>query len=550
MIRAAARRRACLTAAAAVSTAAAAPAAGAIEVNSLADPGNGSCNDGACTLREAIDLANSTPGTADTITFSSGLSGTIALNGPLGQLEVFSPMAITGPGPGTVTISGDSDSNGTPDTRILYANSDGVSISGLTFTKGSGKYNTGAGTYHGGAIYLFESTVSLNDVVITGNEVRNSRKGGGIWSGDSDLTITNSTIAGNRAPSFGGGVATDDVSGSHTGSLTIRNSLIAGNSADYGGGINASRLSSLRIERSTITGNTAGSYGGGGQSSNVAAVIENSTIAGNINAPGSGGGGWGFGSSSTGSLVSNSTIAANSAAYAGGILGTSATTGSVTIASSIIADNTTEEDLLALGDATLFTLINTLVERPPAEGLIQPPGSGNVLGADPQLSPLADNGGPTPTMLIAPTSPAVDTGNGIGLTTDQRGLARSVDQPGVGGNGADMGAVELGDSSAPNFTGRKKGKAKAGKPIKITVTSDEAGTVAADATARVGKKNVGFKSDSEGVAAGGSVTLKLKLAKKPARILKQAGRAKAKVFVQVEDAIGNTGEDTFKVKLK
>ncbi len=75
------------------------------------------------------------------------------------------------------------------------------------------------------------------------------------------------------------------------------------------------------------------------------------------------------------------------------------------------------------------------------------PGS-NLLGVDPQLGPLGDNGGPTQTMAIAATSPAVNKGAGV-LTTDQRGQPRPVAYPGVpfsaaaGANGADIGAFEL-----------------------------------------------------------------------------------------------------------
>ncbi|MFL5491187.1 MAG: CSLREA domain-containing protein, partial [Gemmatimonadales bacterium] len=53
---------------------AASTAASHLIVNSLADPGNGVCNAQECTLREAIENAGST-----TITFASGLSGTITL---------------------------------------------------------------------------------------------------------------------------------------------------------------------------------------------------------------------------------------------------------------------------------------------------------------------------------------------------------------------------------------------------------------------------------------------------------------------------------------
>ncbi|MDQ3545658.1 MAG: hypothetical protein M3429_03930 [Verrucomicrobiota bacterium] len=42
-----------------------------------------------------------------------------------------------------------------------------------------------------------------------------------------------------------------------------------------------------------------------------------------------------------------------------------------------------------------------------------------------------DNGGPTLTHSLKPGSPAIDQGNSFGLTTDQRGLARSYDDPAV-----------------------------------------------------------------------------------------------------------------------
>jgi len=68
-----------------------------------------------------------------------------------------------------------------------------------------------------------------------------------------------------------------------------------------------------------------------------------------------------------------------------------------------------------------------------------------VGGADPRLGALADNGGPTPTMLPARTSPLVDAipvdrcqpATAAAVTTDQRGVAR----PQLGG--CDIGAVEL-----------------------------------------------------------------------------------------------------------
>ena len=57
---------------------------------------------------------------------------------------------------------------------------------------------------------------------------------------------------------------------------------------------------------------------------------------------------------------------------------------------------------------------------------------------DPLLGPLADNGGPTPTMALLPGSPAIDAGDDSACPpTDQRGVARPQ------GLACDIGAFEL-----------------------------------------------------------------------------------------------------------
>jgi hypothetical protein len=63
--------------------------------------------------------------------------------------------------------------------------------------------------------------------------------------------------------------------------------------------------------------------------------------------------------------------------------------------------------------------------------------------ADPRLGPLQENGGPTPTMAIAPPSPAIDkvpATAAAGCTpTDQRGITR----PQPPGGKCDIGAYEF-----------------------------------------------------------------------------------------------------------
>jgi hypothetical protein len=66
-------------------------------------------------------------------------------------------------------------------------------------------------------------------------------------------------------------------------------------------------------------------------------------------------------------------------------------------------------------------------------------GIGSLNNIDPKLGPLADNGGPTPTMALLPGSPAIDAGdNGAAPPTDQRGFPRPA------GLAADIGAYEFG----------------------------------------------------------------------------------------------------------
>jgi hypothetical protein len=78
-------------------------------------------------------------------------------------------------------------------------------------------------------------------------------------------------------------------------------------------------------------------------------------------------------------------------------------------------------------------------------------------GANPLLGPLADNGGPTETMLPAPNSPPIDQGSSDGqadATQDQRSLARpvnSLDRPDED-DGTDVGAVEAQGPATPTFT--------------------------------------------------------------------------------------------------
>ena len=72
--------------------------------------------------------------------------------------------------------------------------------------------------------------------------------------------------------------------------------------------------------------------------------------------------------------------------------------------------------------------------------------TGNIVGQDPLLGPLGDNGGTTLTHALLPESPAIDAGSAEGLSVDQRGFARHLDLLAVsnGGDASDIGAFEYG----------------------------------------------------------------------------------------------------------
>jgi hypothetical protein len=195
-------------------------------------------------------------------------------------------------------------------------------------------------------------------------------------------------------------------------SLTVTNGFSTGS----GGGIY--NVGNLTVSRCTVAGNQAAGYGGGilNLASDSALIVNNSTIVGNIaNDSIFGGGGiMNFGSLS----VNSSTLVGNSAPNrdAGGIF---IYAGGVSLTNSIIAGNTQ----LSGGSIREY---NTNYA-----------GAFNLVDVNPLLTPLGHYGGPTPTMVPLPGSPAINTGGATTLLTDQRGSPRVV------GPATDRGAVEV-----------------------------------------------------------------------------------------------------------
>jgi CSLREA domain-containing protein len=288
--------------------------------------------------------------------------------------------------------------------------------------------------------------------------------------------ITNSVISGNTAGGAGGGMQiTRAYSGA--GPAEITNTTISGNRAARGGGISVYALGAaddVNLFRTTVSGNRATpGFGGGIHFNSGGATMDgdfralDSTVSGNTAGVG---GGVSVGHSgqsvidSKGSIAfDNSTVAANSATSRGGGVylnryasGGAQKSPTVQFTSAVAADNTVgaaRQDLDRANGSTAggFSTAFSLVESPGDAPLLQARAGTNIVNLDPQLGPLASNGGQTRTHLPAVTSPLVDKGQGpLRLAVDQRGSPRTVDGGGVanarpGGDGTDIGAVELGN---------------------------------------------------------------------------------------------------------
>jgi CSLREA domain-containing protein len=220
----------------------------------------------------------------------------------------------------TVFISGVTIQNGSvsPATRIgggIFSRSS----NSLTLTDVVVRNNhagQGAGIYNQGNLTLIRTVVEGNTAV---------SQGGGISHSFGLLTVSDSTIRDNTAVSGGGifsmGPAAIE-SSTVSGNLATNNDAML-NNGDAGGGIvnGGSLASSMTITNSTISGNRANGHYGGVYSANGDVNLNNVTVAGNVaDADGDGfGSGGGLGLNSVNSATAtlrNSIVASNQAAGA------------------------------------------------------------------------------------------------------------------------------------------------------------------------------------------------------------------------------------------
>jgi predicted outer membrane repeat protein len=543
-----------------------APAADAatFTVTSLADDGaNG-------TLRKEVEDANAQDGD-DVIVFQAGLSGTIELAG--NDIPIFyDGLRIEGPGASTLTV----DANG--DSRVFYSgNMDApdelVFISGLTLTGGDA---VAGGGFLGGALYNDSiggetPDLTIENSVLTGNRADG---GGAIWGENANFRFSNTVFSNNVATDFEGGALY--LRPEDPGGLVIENSTIAGNSAFlYGGGLFANQANdNITIDRTTFSGNSAG-FGGGVylQGLDVDTTITNSTLSGNTAEDG-GGAIWTDPSDDEANLsVRNSTISGNGAEYGGGIFledDNGPDAGSISISSSILANNTRDaassyanadlaQDDASLGTITAgFSLIEAgggvLDNGTGNVSLVEDPAGSNLLGIDPQLGPLAANGGPTQTHAPAFGSPVIDAGVANGLATDQRGAPRIFDGANIanraGSDGTDMGSVELlpgGRLALAQCQGQNETLLFAGTAITGTEGNDViVGTGAADSVNAAGGADLACLGGSGDNLDGGAGKDELRGEDGNDRLNGSGGKDKAVGGAGKDVVKGGNGKDKLK----
>jgi CSLREA domain-containing protein len=264
---------------------------------------------------------------------------------------------------------------------------------------------------------------------------------------NAQLTITDLTLADGNVATDGGAIQSSQAD------LTIERSMLTGNDVTGGaiGGAVSVFDGDLAVEDSTFTGNTSTSQGGAINVTQGDLTMENSTVSGNqaVNGNTGAGGGIAWGSTFAADLmqIRNSTVSNNTAGANGGGIGSfpNVVAPNPILTNSIVANNAAPfpgTDVFGPVDVAF-----SLVEIDPGTLTTTVPGS-NIIGQDPQLGALLDNGGPTVTRRPAAASPVVDRGS-TDASTDQRGSARPFnaahrpDSGASGADGADMGAVEL-----------------------------------------------------------------------------------------------------------
>ena len=386
-------------------------------VTKTADTRDGTCGVADCSLREAIDAANATPGAVlvPAGTYTLALTGDDDTNAA-GDLDVLEGMGLYGAGAGTSVI----DANHLDRALDLHTSGSNVPrtvmIGDLTLANAT-TIDAGGGLRAGLSQFDF---LGIERVTFSGNSADGG--GGGAFVTSRGI-VRDCRFTGNSTTTRGGGLQLAlpfgfglDVIG-----CTFDDNTALYLGTGYGGGISAS--GTVRVVNSTISGNHAGTGGAGFYADNSPIVIRSSTI------------------------VFNDVSGGGSTDFGAGVDLDNTINGTNQLSNNVIAGNTSAVDDAhadcALHGGSMATHHNHVQKN----GSCTLAGTGDVTGGDPLVAPsLANHGGPTPTHSLDILSPAIDSGDPAGCL-DGSGLLLAFDQRGSGfprmtGPSCDKGAIE------------------------------------------------------------------------------------------------------------
>ena len=439
-------------------------AANKITVTKFTDETPNGCTKSDCSIREALLKANKTDN-AEKVILPAGI---YQINS---QLEITRPVKIAGDVADTQIEQLGTD-------RVLYVHKKGtLNLSGVSITGGDTS-GEGGGIFAEGAknkLTIVQSAVSGNSadshgggisahgpLVLTESLVRSNdtdRQGGGIWAGGHDVTITRSDVSLNVARVLSGGEGGGGIAFTAPGTLRVIESSISGNNGGIGaGGIDVEggeagvKGANFTLLRSLVNGNFGGRGGGlfifhGIEQRTSRFLLQDSTITSN-SVTGEAGGLWCACPEPEAQLV-HLTITNNradsdnnesdpnlcSGCSGGGFINSG---NQFALDGSIIANNL---DTGAADPDCGGVFIHSLGDNVFGTrkcGNSFDPGTDEDIVANGFLGPLADNGGPTLTVALDTSDPAVDIDDGESCGgTDQRGAPRPT------GSGCDAGAYEL-----------------------------------------------------------------------------------------------------------
>jgi hypothetical protein len=318
-----------------------------------------------------------------------------------------------------VTSTADSGAGSLRDAIAAASSGDAINISA-----------TGTITLTGGPLTINKSlTISgpgASDLAVSGNKAAQVF----VVNSGAIVTISGLTIENGAASGGGGGI-------SNLGMLTVTNSAITSNTTDvFGGGIK--NFGTLTLADSTISGNSASCCNGGGIYNGGTLTLINSTMTNNTTFL------FGGGIYNTHTLnMTNDTLSSNTASFHGGGI---ANIGTLTVKSTILANSLASGNCYKGSGGVFVSQGHNLSDDAFCTTWLTGVGDNNSTAPGLDPAGLKDNGGPTQTIALLPTSVAVDavpltdctlTDGTTPVATDQRGVERPA------GSACDIGAFEL-----------------------------------------------------------------------------------------------------------